>query len=210
LGHPIDDSAVFNAHYRAMDSFARRRLAGEWVDWRVWQADFFTRLGLSEPERGAVLTNDGFGYWTKAVDGAIAAVTDLAGTGIRLGVVSNSDGSVRDSLSEAGFGGLFELVVDSYEVGFAKPDPAIFAYALENMGVEAGNAWYVGDSLYHDVGGGQAAEMAAVVLVDPLDLAREHTPRVASVAELGELSQGETAYGYRSPVWPRQPLAGTM
>lgn len=190
LRHPIDDAAVFQAHYQAMDVYARRRLAGDEVNWRVWQDDFFTRLGIAEPESGAALTNDGFGYWTRAIDGAIAAVSHLARAGIRLGVVSNSDGSVRDSLEKAGFDGVFEVVVDSYEVGFAKPDPAIFDYALGRMGIEPPNAWYVGDSLFHDVGGGQATGMAAVVLIDPLDLAPEHMDRVASVTEIGQLTKG--------------------
>ena len=103
-----------------------------------------------------------------------------------MAVVSNSDGSVRESLGRAGFDGLFEFVVDSHEVGASKPDPAIFMHALERIEVDASRAWYVGDSAFHDVGGAAAVGLASV-LVDPLGLALHHPLRIASVAELPEL-----------------------
>jgi putative hydrolase of the HAD superfamily len=130
------------------------------------------------------LTSNGYGLWSAAIDGTVEAISRLRRGGIRIAVVSNSDGSVRESLSRAGFDGLFEFVVDSHEVGLAKPDPAIFVHALDRLGVDAAGAWYVGDSIYHDVVGGITAGLAASVLVDPLGLAVEHSPRIASVAQL--------------------------
>lgn len=184
LGIAVDPAASFEAHYRAMDAYARLRLAGEEKSWLWWQSRFFTDLGLADPETGAELTSNGYGIWTAAIDGTVAAITRLRKGGIRVAVVSNSDGSVRESLSRAGFDGLFEFVVDSHEVGVAKPDPAIFVHALERLGVDAAAAWYVGDSIYHDIGGGEKAGLAASVLVDPFGLALEHSPRIGSVVEL--------------------------
>jgi FMN phosphatase YigB (HAD superfamily) len=174
-----------------MDAYARLRLAGEETSWVWWQDHFFAGLGLPEPDTGAQLTSNGFGLWTAAIEGTIAAVSRLRTEGIRLAVVSNSDGSVRESLSRAGFHDLFEFVVDSHEVGLAKPDPAIFVHALDRLGVDPSGAWYVGDSIYHDVGGGLGARMAASVLVDPFDLAAEHSPRIASVAQLPGLLRSD-------------------
>jgi HAD superfamily hydrolase (TIGR01509 family) len=187
LGHPVDPLVAFEAHYRAMDSFARLRLAGEVRSWTWWQNHFFTGLGLAEPELGADLTSNGYGLWTFPIEGTVAALARLREAGIRLAVVSNSDGSVRESLTRAGFEGLFEFVVDSHEVGVSKPDPAIFAHALGRLGVEPSAAWYVGDSIYHDIGGGRAAGLAVSVLIDPFDLGLEHSPRIASVAQLPQL-----------------------
>jgi len=187
LGHPVDPLRAFEAHYRAMDAYARLRLAGDEKSWVWWQGHFFTGLGLPDPELGAELTANGYGIWNMAIGGTVAAVSKLKESGIRVAVVSNSDGSVRESLSRAGFDGLFEFVVDSHEVGFAKPDPAIFAHALERLGVDAARAWYIGDSIYHDVGGALAARLAVSVLVDPFGLAMEHSPRIASVAQLPDL-----------------------
>ena len=183
----VDPIRAYEAHYRAMDAYALRRLAGEEKSWDWWQAHFFGDLGLADPEAGAELTSNGYGIWNAAIEGAVEAVIRLRDLGIRTAVVSNSDGSVRASLSRAGFDGLFEFVVDSHEVGLAKPDPAIFHHALERLGVEPAGAWYVGDSRYHDVAGALGAQLAACVLVDPLDLAPEHSPRVASIAQLPDL-----------------------
>ena len=184
LGIAVDPAAAFAAHYRAMDAYARLRQTGQQESWVWWQRHFFAGIGLAEPETGAELTKDGYGLWSAAIDGTVEAVSRLRRKGIRVAVVSNSDGSVRQSLSKAGFDGLFEFVVDSHEVGLAKPDPAIFVHALTRLGVEAARAWYVGDSVYHDVGGGRGAGLAASVLVDPLGLAVEHSPRIPSVAQL--------------------------
>jgi FMN phosphatase YigB (HAD superfamily) len=184
LGIPVDPAAAFEAHYRAMDAYARLRLAGEELSWVWWQNHFFGAIGLADPETGAELTSNGYGLWSTAIEGTAEAVSRLRKGGIRVAVVSNSDGSVRESLSRAGFDGLFEFVLDSHEVGLAKPDPGIFFDALERLGVDATGAWYVGDSIYHDIGGGRSAGLAASVLVDPFGLAREHSPRIDSVVEL--------------------------
>jgi len=184
LSHPMSYEAMFDAHYRAMDAYARRRLADESVDWTIWQADFFGRLGLPEPGEGAVLTNNGYGHWTLAIPGAIEAIKSL---GIKVGVISNSDGSVTESLRQAGFDEVFEFVIDSFEVGVSKPDPAIFQAGLDRLGLTGDKVWYVGDSLFHDVKGGLDAGLDEVVLIDPFDLAPEHEPRLPSVAELPAL-----------------------
>ena len=186
LDIPVDPVRAFEAHYRAMDAYARLRLAGEDRSWVWWQGSFFGDLGLADPDSGAGLTNNGYGIWTAAIEGAVDAVIRLRAQGIRTAVISNSDGSVRDSLSLAGFDGLFEFVLDSHEAGVSKPDPVIFNHGLEQLGVGASEAWYVGDSVFHDVGGATRASMASV-LVDPLRLSLDHPFRIDSVAELPDL-----------------------
>lgn len=56
----------------------------------------------------------------------------------------------------------FPTIVVSEDVGFWKPDPAIFAVALKHAGVAASDAIYVGDSAEHDIPGARAARMRAV------------------------------------------------
>jgi putative hydrolase of the HAD superfamily len=79
---------------------------------------------------------------------------------------------------------LFEFVIDSHEVGVSKPDPGIFLAALERMGLEPGDAWYIGDSVFHDVNGARAAGLARAILVDPYELGPRDVIRVGSVTEL--------------------------
>jgi putative hydrolase of the HAD superfamily len=84
--------------------------------------------------------------------------------GVRLVVVSNWDVSLHDVLAQAGVSPLLHGVVTSAEYGARKPDPAIFAAALELAGVSASRAVHVGDSLEDDVAGARAAGIEAVLI----------------------------------------------
>jgi putative hydrolase of the HAD superfamily len=112
-----------------------------------------------------------------------AALDRLSGR-VRMGVVSNANGTVRAKLARVGLARYFELVIDSHEVGIEKPDPRIFALALERMGVSPAEAAYVGDLYHVDVVGAAAAGLGAFLL-DPFDL-YEGSPvtRIRSLAEL--------------------------
>lgn len=103
---------------------------------------------------------------------------------VRMGVVSNANGTVRAKLARVGLAGYFELIVDSHEEGIEKPDPRIFALALQRMGVHPSEAAYVGDLLHVDVMGAAAAGLATFLL-DPFDLyGNVGVPRIRSLAEL--------------------------
>ena len=112
-------------------------------------------------------------------------LAELRRRGLLLAVVSNTeDGRLRDALGAAGIADRFDLLVDSHLVGARKPDPAIFRYALERLGVAAGEAAFVGDSYAHDALPARAAGLRAVLL-DPLDLHPESLcPRVRRLGEL--------------------------
>lgn len=183
----VDPERLVESHYRAMAEFSHRLLAGNAVDWHWWIDRFFDLSGLQiTPETIAAFAG-GRGIWHRPIPGALEAVRQLRAKGCTVAVVSNSDGTVADSLVRAGFGGLFELVVDSHETGVSKPDPRIFAIALERLEAEARDTWYVGDSVYHDVGGAAAAGLSRSVLVDPLSLGPPGQPSVASVSDLPAL-----------------------
>ena len=66
----------------------------------------------------------------------------------------------------AGAGVEVECVIDSTVVGVAKPDARIFHIALDTMGVEPGDAWYVGDTPSFDVTGARNAGLRPL-LFDP-------------------------------------------
>ena len=94
---------------------------------------------------------------------------------MRLGIVSNSDGTVERELATRGIAEVgpgdgvdVECIVDSTAVGVAKPDPRIFEIALESMGVAAEDAWYVGDTPAFDVDGARNAGLRPLLL-DPYE-----------------------------------------
>ena len=84
-------------------------------------------------------------------------------TRYRLAVVSNFDytPTALGVLEREGIAGLFEVILVSDEVGWRKPNPVIFELALERMGVEPGEALFVGDRIDIDVAGAKAVGMGA-------------------------------------------------
>jgi len=125
--------------------------------------------------------------WSAMHPGTPAALARMRQAGLRLGVVSNSDGRVEEALAAAGIRADFEVIVDSRLVGFEKPDPRIFQAALEPLGIAPEGALYVGDIYEVDVIGARRAGMD-VVLLDP---AGNHAGRdvqtVASIAAVADL-----------------------
>lgn len=69
----------------------------------------------------------------------------------RLGLVSNFYGNLEVVCREFSLDALFPVRIDSEVVRLRKPDPAIFALALERLEVEPAAAWVVGDSYQRDI-----------------------------------------------------------
>ena len=81
-----------------------------------------------------------------------------------LAVVSNFDSRLPPLLDALGLAAFFDAVVCSGAAGAAKPDGAIFAYALEGLGVEASEALHVGDSREADYDGARSAGIEALLV----------------------------------------------
>lgn len=163
--------------------------------WRDYFHIILGRVGVPGDAHAALIdsmweAHQRVGLWTVACDGALEAVTELKRLGLRIGVVSNAEGTVARNLDDAGFKGSFETVVDSHLVGVEKPDPAIFRIALERMSLRASRAVYVGDLPEVDVKGARAAGIAPI-LVDRHDIHPDvDVPRIRSLRELPRLIRG--------------------
>lgn len=119
--------------------------------------------------------------------GTPAALTRLREAGLRLAVISNSDGRAEEALEAVGIREQFEFVIDSQLVGVEKPDPRIFAIALERMGLGPADGLYVGDIYEVDVIGARRAGLD-VILLDPMGHHAGRDVRTArNVAEACEL-----------------------
>ncbi|MHC4605915.1 MAG: HAD family hydrolase [Planctomycetota bacterium] len=84
--------------------------------------------------------------------------------GLRLGLVSNWDTRLRRIVKETGLADLVDFAVISAEVGVRKPEPGIFARALELAGVRAAEAAHVGDLFEEDVVGAHRSGLLPVHL----------------------------------------------
>ena len=120
--------------------------------------------------------------WSRAGEGAAETLSTLRDRGYRIGVVSNADGRVRALLESAGLSPFLEVVVDSFEVGFEKPDPRIFLAATERLGIPASKCAYVGDIFSIDVLGARGAGMRAILI--GTGAAEEPVERVLTLPEL--------------------------
>jgi len=157
--------------------------------WSVLVQALLELAGLPEPRARAVLpglrrAHDDFYFWRRVPEGLPQALARALAGGIRLAVVSNSEGKIAHVIERVGLAGYFELIVDSHYEGVHKPDPEIFRRALVRLGVAPGRALYAGDIPEVDVLGARAAGMDSV-LVDAFGHYQgSDWPRVGSVVEL--------------------------
>jgi putative hydrolase of the HAD superfamily len=124
------------------------------------------------------------GLWTRPMEHARESLAALSSLGLRLAVVSNSDGRAEQHLRDCGVLEGIEFVVDSHRVGVEKPDPAIFRVALERLGVDAGEALFVGDIRSVDEGGARAAGLHFVLLDPDGDYAAPGSNAIHTIREL--------------------------
>jgi HAD superfamily hydrolase (TIGR01509 family) len=122
--------------------------------------------------------------WCSVAEGAAQSLERLRSAGLRLGVVSNSDGRVEEALEAAGLRRYFDVVIDSGRVGLEKPDPRIFYAALDALGVAPSEALYVGDLYEVDVAGAKAAGIQAVLMTSSADDGRQDCRTTPSIEAL--------------------------
>jgi putative hydrolase of the HAD superfamily len=132
--------------------------------------------------------------WRQHVRGSRQGLRELAQRKVKLGIISNSDGTVEEQLRRGeicqvgeGLGVPVLAIIDSGVVGVSKPDAEIFRHALEPIGVVPERAVYVGDTVRYDVRGARAAGLRPVHF-DPYELCGQpndhaHVANLADVAE---------------------------
>lgn len=125
------------------------------------------RLGIDmDAERIARHVYDEFGdpsRW-RPYDDVVPAFERLRARGIRIGLISNWDRRLAGIFTGLGIGHMIDVVISSAEVGLRKPDPRIFEMALERLAMKASESVHIGDHLYADVLGAQAAGMTPLLI----------------------------------------------
>jgi putative hydrolase of the HAD superfamily len=157
----------------------------------VYLETLFTLAGVPPARLGEVRTclaalHQERHLWCATAAGTTSTLERLRAAGLRLGVVSNSDGRVEAALRAAGLRDCFDVVLDSALFGAEKPDPAIFRAALEALRVAPDEALYVGDLYEVDVVGARAAGMEAILLLPESAAAPAGVRRIASLASLAD------------------------
>ena len=179
-GFEPDVDLLDRAHYRGTTAF-HVDYTGElpWAElWDGYLSEYVRELDVPDDLRADVLEHLHAEFavaamWSRVIPGSVDDLRVLAATGVRLGVISNADGTVALRLREQevlqvgpGIGVPVACVIDSGEVGVLKPDPRIFTIALDAMGLHPEQAWYIGDMPGIDVVGARAASIHPFV-IDP-------------------------------------------
>ena len=114
-----------------------------------------------------------------------------------IGLVSNFDHPphVRRVLSHNGLENIFDTIIISSEVGVKKPDPSIFALALQQTGISKDEAVYIGDT-DADVAGAIAAGIHPIFIARPVN----RTDRGALDFQIAYPNEGLS----KNPLWKNE------
>jgi putative hydrolase of the HAD superfamily len=124
--------------------------------------------------------------WEDVPEDVPTALGRLRAAGLRLVVVSNSNGRLRELLARLGLLDYFSVVVDSHEEGAEKPDPRLFEIALHRAGARPSTTLHVGDFYEIDVVGARAAGLHAALLDVAGLYPRHDCPRFSSLSALAD------------------------
>jgi putative hydrolase of the HAD superfamily len=134
--------------------------------------------------------------WETVGSDVFASLRRFRAAGLRLVVVSNANGRLGHVLDRLGLRPHVDVVLDSHEVGFEKPDPRLFELALVRSGAQRETTLHIGDFYHVDVVGARSAGLQAVLL-DAHDLQSERDcARVPSLAALADQLTGGSQRGW--------------
>ena len=125
--------------------------------------------------------------------GAVETLRELRRRGLLVGLITVCTEDVETLWPESEFAGLFDAEVFSSQLGIAKPDPRIYLHCAELLGVEPGEAMFVGDGANDELGGALRVGMRALLIhragEPPLwpEVQTWDGPRVTSIPEVLEV-----------------------
>jgi putative hydrolase of the HAD superfamily len=206
VGFTTDAATLVRAEGEAKVALEERRaLAPEWSNahlagargWAGYLGTLLHAAGLPLerlPSMLDVLWQDhlALNLWSLVPQGLPQALGAARAAGVRVAIVSNSEGHLDALLVRLGVRESLDLVIDSAIVGVEKPDPRIFEIALHHFGVPASRALHLGDVYATDVLGARAAGIP-VALVDPFGHLAGRHPDVPRVPGAGEVAHALAA-----------------
>jgi len=125
--------------------------------------------------------------------GAVETLRELRRLGLLVGLITVCTEDVEHVWPESEFAGLFDAEVFSSELGIAKPDPRIYLHCAEQLGVEPGEAVFVGDGANDELAGALRVGMRALLIHRPgepplwPEVLAWDGPRVTSIPEVLEV-----------------------
>jgi len=142
--------------------------------WQKFARD--SGLALSQDQIDELNRLDGR-YWTTQNPAMVAWQGQLRQAGLRTGILSNMGDTVLASI-EREFAWLnnFDVLVWSFQLGIAKPDPAIYHYILEKLGTRAEETLFIDDKRVNI----EAAKALGMIGIEFTDIEKLRGDLVAS------------------------------
>ncbi|HRH23431.1 MAG TPA: HAD family hydrolase [Candidatus Magasanikbacteria bacterium] len=145
------------------------------------------KFNLTVSDEQIEMFNEQWNHWKSLMrleDGVIDVLRELKKRGCTLALVTNDNNLISDLVGKFDLEKYFDVVISSYKVGVAKPNPKIYELCAEKMGVtDFSEITMVGDKLDRDVEPPRALGMRGI-LYDPYEENMEFQPRISSLREL--------------------------
>lgn len=126
------------------------RLTGHFSDYTAILHYIVRKLGGKSPESVirplAERRQSAFSAHLRRIEPEILDMLNkITTSGIRLGLISNTEGSSVLDWANSPLARFFEVTVFSNVVGMVKPDPHIYQHACKNLGVAPSDCIFIGD-----------------------------------------------------------------
>jgi putative hydrolase of the HAD superfamily len=132
----------------ALDTFESAGVLKQFSDFSAFFSELYIHFGTAEP-------------WFVYPD-VLLALVNWRRLGVELGVLSNFDSRLYSVLQSLGLRDYFDSITISTQARAAKPDPQIFAVALQKHNCSPEAAWHIGDSVKDDYHGAKAAGLRGI------------------------------------------------
>ena len=131
-----------------------------------WYNDLAQRWGWNDAPSGEELTlhyDENFGDCNIIFDNSPVLMKELKARGYIVGVITNGPSMLQHhKMDMSGLMPYCDILVVSGDVGVHKPDPALFTYTADKLGLKPEECVYVGDHPVNDIQGALEAGMKPI------------------------------------------------
>lgn len=139
---------------------------GGYVDREKWYTMLVKKWEWKDAPSPTVLAkhyDTNFGDFNVVFPNSPVLLKELKKKGYITGVITNGPSILQNhKMDTSGLRPYCDIVVVSGDVGVHKPDPALFIYTAEQLGLQAEECVYVGDHPINDIKGALDAGMKAI------------------------------------------------
>lgn len=145
------------------------------------------KFNLTATKNQIEIFNKKWDTWKKMMrleSGAIEVLDELKNRGCKLALITNDNNLITDLIEKFDIEKYFDVVLSSYKIGLAKPNPEIYKLCAEKLGVsDYSEITMVGDKLDRDVEPPKALGMKGI-LYDPYQKNIDYPDRITHLKEL--------------------------